>query len=382
MKRYSSVKIAIGFLVLVLGTYFGWQLVSARLIDGKVFPEIPPGRVTLVGIKTAAGYRIVVSNKVAQLVQANGDFEAGDMSEDTGGSDSSDKRRIPLKETLQSLQGDAKALGYLVTAMNDDLHKAQQDIPPNPVIWRAEDVQKALDGDETFRRKLEHDTNVKLDGTPADFININALYNGIVLQIPVPVEVSVAGVQKRIVAEVEMPFRAAFTKRVERTLMNKGLNPSDELTRGYYLEEVQRLKAHPDDRENIANLLRDRLNPQTIAQYAWGAEQVLSNAKIVLNENFVEDAHRNDKETNQGKKFYDLDLDLTEEGRERLWQYSRHKVGTQLLLIVDGVAIAAPRVQHELAQSTITITQMEDPDLVDDAVTAIKDSRKAITEKK
>ena len=75
-----------------------------------------------------------------------------------------------------------------------------------------------------------------------------------------------------------------------------------------------------------------------------------------------------------GKPLYDLVLDLNDEGRDRLWKYSRNKVGTQLLLIVDGVAIAAPRVRHELAQKTVTITQMPDKALIQDAIDDIRTS--------
>jgi preprotein translocase subunit SecD len=64
---------------------------------------------------------------------------------------------------------------------------------------------------------------------------------------------------------------------------------------------------------------------------------------------------------------HDLTINMTEEGRRRLWQYSKSRVGTQLLLIADGIAIAAPRIQHELAQGNLTITQMRDEVLLRDA---------------
>ncbi len=73
----------------------------------------------------------------------------------------------------------------------------------------------------------------------------------------------------------------------------------------------------------------------------------------------------------------DLTIEMTDEGRRRLWQYSEDKIGTQLLLIVDGVAIAAPKISHELAQGELTITQMADEGLVkEDTVNAINKGKK------
>jgi hypothetical protein len=73
---------------------------------------------------------------------------------------------------------------------------------------------------------------------------------------------------------------------------------------------------------------------------------------------------------------HDLTVKLTPEGRDRLWQYSRGRVNSQLLLIVNGIAIAAPRIQHELAQGELTITQMPDEVLVRDAVEIINENNR------
>jgi hypothetical protein len=367
VTKYSSIRIAVGFVLLLSLLYFGYQFISSRIIDSKAFPELKPGRVTLLGIQTGAGYKVIVSNDTAQLVQTSDAFGPGEMSDnsDAGG----DKRRIPLKEMLQSLQGDTIALGKLVTALSDDLRKAE--IPPNPVIWDSADINRAIGGDVKLRSKLTHDLNADLNGKPADFININALYNGIVLRVPVPVNVNVEGNPQKLVAKVLVPFRAAFTRNVERALQDKGLRPNDETIKGYYLQEVQRLGDKPANFQNIATALKNNFSPETTQQYASNAERILSKAKVVLNETLVTKADMQENTSQTGKPLFDLILDLKDEGRQRLWQYSRHQGGTQLLLIVEGIAIAAPRIRHELAQSNITITQMPDRSLVEETVDLI-----------
>jgi preprotein translocase subunit SecD len=69
-------------------------------------------------------------------------------------------------------------------------------------------------------------------------------------------------------------------------------------------------------------------------------------------------------------------VSLTDPGRRRIWQFSRRNPGAQLLFIVDGNAIAAPRIRHELSSSSIAITQIPDRGLVEDAVEQINTLRK------
>jgi hypothetical protein len=204
------------------------------------------------------------------------------------------------------------------------------------------------------------------------------LWNGITIDLSVPVKVSVRGVQQTLVAHVKIPYRVQFTRDVEKNIYAKvkSLTPTNEEIKGYYLEEAKVLVDKPQERESLAKALGALIDPTIVKGYAEAAEKVLGNTKVVLNEQFVRDAHKEEVPTDSGKTVYDLVLDLTDEGRDRLWQYSRHRSGTQLLLIVNGVAIAAPVVRHELAQKQVTITQMIDPDLVDDAVNTIKQASK------
>lgn len=378
MNKIRTFQILIAFLILTIGPYFGYQAYAHKMIDGKVFPEIAPGKVTLLGIDAGGdGYKIVVSNGVAQLIQTpKGPFEAPDMSAGGGDdADATDKRHVPLKEMVQSLQGNSEALSELVTQMNDDLRKYREDIYPNATVWKAEDLSKAIAGDKDLTKKLVHDTNANLDGTPADFINTGALYSGITIDLPVPVNVLVRGEQKTLVAHVKIPYRAEFTKKVEKDLNDKvkSLSPTADEMKGYYLEEADLLKGAVN-RENVAKSISSRIAPEMVKGYADAAERILSNTKVILNESYVANARKDAEPTDAGKTLYNLVLDLNDEGRDRLWKYSRHQVGKQLLLIVNGVAIAAPFINHELEQKEVTITQMVDPDLVDDAVSTIKEA--------
>ncbi|HEY3782056.1 MAG TPA: hypothetical protein VGL56_13305 [Fimbriimonadaceae bacterium] len=399
MNKISTFKIAFSFVVLIAAVYFGYQAYAHSVIDSKKFPAIAPGKVTLLGIDLShkegsntpsdlppgMTYKIVVANSIAQLEEVpDGKFQVSDDAMGGDNGDSSDKKHVPLKEAVESLQGDTKALGELVTIMNDDLRKEREDIPPKPVVWAAEDIVKATNGDPALLKKLTHDINVNLDGSPADFITINALYNGITIDLPVPVMVNVKGVPQTLVSHVRIPYRAAFTKRVTEAIANdqsKDINPTPETIKGYYLQEAAKMTGKKGDKEDVKTALLSRINAVVVATYASSAERILSKAQVVLNDSLIKDAHMDENTGNDGKPIYDLVLDLTDEGRNRLWQYSRNKVGTQLLLIVDGVAIAAPTVRHELAQSTVTITQMPDKSLIQDAIDDIRTSAGKVASK-
>ena len=67
----------------------------------------------------------------------------------------------------------------------------------------------------------------------------------------------------------------------------------------------------------------------------------------------------------------DITINLTDEGRMRLWKYSVGRVESHLLLVADGIPIAAPIIRDELREGELTITQMEDEALVKDAVDAL-----------
>ncbi|MBI1756268.1 MAG: hypothetical protein HYR64_04075, partial [Fimbriimonas ginsengisoli] len=130
----------------------------------------------------------------------------------------------------------------------------------------------------------------------------------------------------------------------------------------------------PGRRENVRASLKALIAEDTLREYASPVEKLLSGMTVVVNEDQIEGVSYR-KYTEEGRQFFDLTVKLASEGSDRLWKYSKGRVGSQLMLVVDGVAIAAPRISHELSQSDLTITQLPEQVLVDMTVDAIKARR-------
>lgn len=376
LKLHREHKIAIGFVLLMAGCYFGYQAYAANQVDHIEFSKIKPGKVSILGVDTGAGYRIIVANQVAQLIQTTNqqfdegyDYDSGD--DDSGGP----KKRVPLKELLQTLQGDEPALGKFVAAMNEDLRKIE--MPTVEVVWKADQVKQALAGNVILRKKLEQDLNVRLDGSPLDQIRRNAIDYGIVVLCKVPVKVAIAGNVRTMQGEIKIPYTPRFVIDV-RKRFEKAFNVTPEILKGNYIEAAKDLDEHPGNKEDVARVLRDLIDEKVLeSRFAEAPTRVLSNAFVVLNEDYLDGASYRERPGPEGKTFFDIDIALSDEGRRRLWQFSRRNPGVQLLFIVDGIAIAAPRIKQELSRSSIAITQIPDRGLVEDAVDQINSLRKS-----
>ncbi|HZH98054.1 MAG TPA: hypothetical protein VEX38_03710, partial [Fimbriimonadaceae bacterium] len=300
------------------------------------------------------------------------DFGPGSM-EESSGEGSGERRRVPLDDMLKVLQGDETALDRLIRTMNEDLLKAE--LPAVPVVWEASQIDQAVAGDAVLRKKLLKDLNVHMDGTPADFFTETALVDGIVIRAPLPITVPIAGKRTTLTGHVMLPYRPAFTRDVEKHFRDS-LNPSSETIKGFFLMERQKLVDQPGNKEDVAKALQTRIDPNVLKRYAEAPLRVLQNARVVLNEQYMAEAEWKETETFQGQKLYKIVLQLTEEGRQRIWQYSRRHAGEQLLFIADGVAIAAPRIRQEISQGEVTITQVPEPTLVRDTVDLINELKK------
>jgi hypothetical protein len=159
---------------------------------------------------------------------------------------------------------------------------------------------------------------------------------------------------------------------------------------GYYKEESMKLKVDPNQKENVAKALLARIDKKRGNEYRQAPEMVLSKARIILNEDFVEKADYEEYDSSDGSKLYKINLYLTNEGRYRLWRYSkllredRYRIWEfykwkdrgQLLFVVNGTAIAAPWVEHELSSRTVSITRLQDLELVKEAVDTINNKGK------
>lgn len=366
MKLSPSTKIAIGFAALIAGGYAGYNVYASYAVDRLVFADLKPGRANLVAVSPGMGYKIIVANQIAQLAELkNQDFGAPDPDTNAQAEEeTTNRRRIPIREMLQALQGSESALSTVVMSLNEIKDSR---LPPVRVLWSAADVRKAIEGDPALKKKLERDLNIGLDGRPPAYVDLNALENGIVLQNPVPVRVRVGSEEKTLVATVLEPYLPRLMDAVTQRYAEKP-DPTPEMIKGFYLDECRKAMAKPDQLENVAESLKARTDPNRLKEYAKAPERLLSNTKVIVNESFIESASYRGYDTSNGKRLFDISIRLTDEGRKRLWQYSRGRTGFQLLFIVDGIAIAAPRITHELSQREVVISQLPDESLVKDAV--------------
>ncbi|MFN3729775.1 MAG: hypothetical protein ACK4XJ_08710 [Fimbriimonadaceae bacterium] len=368
MKK--STKMAIGLAVTVGAAWFGWNFISDRLAFQQKFDAIEPGRVTLLGINRRSGYRIIVANQVAQLVKVSDTrFGAPTDRDESQSDDSGPKTRLPLRALMKTLQGDTEALSELITVLNEI---RTDDIPPDPVIWTAEDVRKAIDGDSELMKKLEEDLNMKLDGTPLDYVRPSAIFDGIVLKLPVEVKIPQPdGTSKTMTGYVLENFKTRLHLNLYRELASELFD--DAMIAGKYRNLARQVFENPSLKQNLAQTLAQQIDPKRLQEYARAPEIVIENTTVVINENQINSVSYREDQLPDGKPVYTLDLGFSNEGRLRLWQYSKPRVGSQLLLVVDGIAVAAPVIAHELASSSLQITGLRDTILVKDTVKVIEE---------
>ena len=203
----SSTKIALGVGLILGGGYFIYAKVSESMAMGRVFGDIRPTKVCIVGVAPGAGYRIVVANSVAQLVQVQEGFK-GKESDGEGATEGAVKSRLPMRDLLLALDGDVKAISELVARLNNMGENDRW--PPRRVVWKAEKLRAAFAGDQALVTELERDLNMKLDGTPLSTVRRQSLEDGIILDYPVFLNLSIAGVKKKIEARVQTPYRPSM----------------------------------------------------------------------------------------------------------------------------------------------------------------------------
>jgi hypothetical protein len=271
---------------------------------------------------------------------------------------------------LDVLQGNEKRLGEFIMSVNK--LKAEEADLPLAAVWEAPDIEKAIAGDPKMKQKLETDLAMRLDGTPLDTVqDEKGILNGIVLRIPVPVRVMVAGKERRMVGTVIEPYRPRFTEELENRDFAEQQRLTLDTIKGYYRQAAEKVRSGALKKEDIAAALKAKISPARIQELASAPTEILSKAKIILNENFMESARVVSGAGDSEKPEFNLVMNLTDEGRRRLWQYSKLRKGSQLLFVVNGMAIAAPVVSAEIPQSDVTITNLPDGDIAKDAVETI-----------
>lgn len=373
MRIRKSTQIAVGAVLLGALVMVGYRFVADRMLGNTSFSNLEPRKINLVGIDLDNGYAIRVANQVAQLVEAKDQKFGGNETESEGATEGANAKRIPIKDLFASLQGDEDALGHLIMVMND---RSENDSWPTVrVSWSESDIRKALAGDPKLQAKLESDINMKLDGTPLPKIRISSFQNGIMVSSDVPVEVLVGGARKHLLGHIETPYRPMLMSAVDRRLQEKS-NITDAMIAGYYGEEASKIMQGQVSKENVRGALTALVDPEQLKPLAERPARILNSAKVIVNDQFIDDASYEEAGQSGKDMLYDLKLDLSDEGRRRLWAFSRGRVNKQLLLISNGVAIAAPRIKHELWNSELTITQMHDKTLLDDLVSTLKAEKK------
>ena len=354
------------FAVAVTGAIVGGNWAFGEFQLQSFNPEpIKPGRVTLVAVDTDLGFNIRVANSVAHLVQVDRSASDGFAAPAKEGGEE-DARRIPMKELLESLQGNEDSLVRLVAVLNKI---NLDDIQPGMTIWTAEDIQKALDGDQALEDQLEKDLNVRLDGSPLDQIRLESILNGIQILVPVPVNVNIEGTMKTLTAQMPMTYQPRMAKEVA-TIIEKRFEPTQEFILGNY-QEVAARHADSGSRENVRKALTDFISEDRKKDLSARPEQVLQGAEVLVNDSMLETATTSVRKDDKGNEIFTIHLKMTEEGRKRLWKYSRKKKGSNLLVVVNGVAIAAPKITTELAGKQLDLTDLREKRLVEDAVKQI-----------
>jgi len=359
-QKRTSTSIALGFVAIVGAVWYGSKLLSAYALRNEHFDAVVPGKVNIVGIDLDKGYQIIVANQMAQLVQTSGGF-GGAETDSAGATEGAIKKRIPMKELLEVIHGDAASVGPFVMNLNG--MSENENWPPVRIVWTAEELEKAFNGDSKLKAKLEFDLNLHLDGTPLSQLRITSLQSGIILDFPVTVQVSVDGKNRTVTGRIQEPYKPKFCQQVEAEYKDKQVTTSTIL--GYYAAACADFKSSPKNREDVVKSIESHIGKSNANQLAAAAEHVLKSAVVVINDKYITSASHRGYDTPRGM-MYDLTIDLNDEGRKRLWKYSQDKVGSHLLLVSDGIPIAAPIIRHELAQGELTISQMEDEGLVKD----------------
>ncbi|GIV02510.1 MAG: hypothetical protein KatS3mg015_1340 [Fimbriimonadales bacterium] len=365
-RRYRGAILFTATVLVVLGLWFGGNYLYAEWSVGSVqFEPLQPGRVNLFGVELA-GEQIVVANGIAMLVRGGinekaKEGEGGEMDTAVGPS-------IPIKALVGALQGDAERLSELLESLND-LDPAS--FPPKDVIWEEKDLRAALEWDEALRSKLEYQLGTTLAGAPAPRINLGYLRTGIYVRLEVPVRIKTEGGERTIVGHVRVRYQTRLAQEVlKKPVVGERVEVSNAALYGAVQEVWSEMSKSPEDVR--ASLLRI-LSEDRKKRYAAAAEHLLERVTILVTENQIRDANLTEyPDPVRDRNLYSLQLSLTDEGRLRLWQYTRRHGNPQLLFAVDGVAIAAPIVQHEMKYSVAEILNVSDEVDARKAVQVIK----------
>ncbi len=377
-KLRGGTKLVVGS-VLVLGAgYLSWNFGVGYWLSNQHFSPLKPSKVCLLGLKTGKGFTIQVSNRIAQLVEAKDhDFSAPGQDNESGDADGAIKKRLPVDDLVYSLEGNEASLSKFVTSVGG--FNQQDEWPPNAPVWAAEDIKKAIDGDARLRGKLEQALATQLDGSAVDQLSTSALSKGIIVETPTPVRVMVGGEQVTLQARVKRWYQTHLAS--ETAAKYKELfEVSAQAKLAYYMATAKE-QLGANHLENVKAALTGLISSSGLKDAADKSELILGSATVILTDPFIDSASVTpsaigDASSNSsGSAMFDLDIKVNDEGRMRLWQYSKMHPRDQLLLVSNGVAIAAPRIRQELMTHDLTVVQMPDEGLVREAAQFINEKK-------
>lgn len=364
MRMSASVKAAAVMLGCVALVALGSRAYSVLSLRGFHPTPVEPGEFAIVAFAPGSGYRIIVSNGIAHLAEVRPDSDGGFETPGDDEREVENAPRLPMRETLATLRGDVGALSHLVMSVN---RLETDEIPTDPVVWKAEEIEAAIGGDAKLRARLEQDLQTTLDGKPLAVVSRSALNKGIVVDSPVTVRFSVDGRPRTMTCRIQEPFATRLVEAVQGRLSEKFDQP-DSLVAGVYREEGLRVLRDPSQAEDVARALRARYEPSRLEAFAAKPARVLSACRVLINESQITGGSSECRDGQNGRDDCTLTLRLTDDGRMRLWKYSHDRTGFQLLVTVRGVAVAAPRIRTELSAHEVKLTQLTSRSLVQETL--------------
>ncbi len=366
----GGVWFAAGVLALLAIWYGGNELYTKYVILPRKYPRLNPGAINLIGIKVG-GYRIKVSNGIATMEEASGMSFSGPGDSSSAGSGA----MIPMKGLIGALMLEPKPTSELIESLAGIKYEIE---PIDELMWSAENIKAALQGDAVMKAKLEYDLSTGLDGRALDRVSWKRLGSGIWIRLRVPVKVPSAQGAQTVIGDIRVPYKTRLATRVSsdiRALLQRGrrLEPDRATIESTYAKAANQM--NEKSKEAVAGSLGALISVQSIESYARPAENLLGNVVILVTENQITGATLTATPKDQGDgDIYSITLDLTTDSRDRLWQYTYAQPSAQLMLVSNGIAIAAPFVQHEIKYSRVTITGILDEDLANEALSFIKRS--------
>lgn len=367
-KLNPSLKLALLVGGLMGGAFLGYEAYVRTTVDAKVFAPLEPDEVTLLAVDRKSGYRVIVANQMAQLAMPQSG-QTGDEYDETTEADASNLKRLPIREYVSALKGDSAGMSVLTERMNN--LDAQDRLPTTKVIWSRADIRRALGGDTFLANKLRKDLNVELDGTPLEGFRLDAIENGIVVPVPFKVTFTTGGSTRTVTGELQEGFVSNFANAVQARYSGEPDVTAQKIA-AYYTEEARNILNGKNKKQDVRQALESLIADDSHQSWAKGPASLLTATNVLLNSKLLSGVTTDVEKLDSGKEFLNIHLQLTPEGRTRLWQFSRRNENFQLLLIVNGIAIAAPVVREELSGSTVTISHVPNEDFIRETIPTIQ----------